>query len=226
MNKQQQLFQIRTRKLGLLMSDARNANRRTVEETAAALGIATEEYQAFEKGQKAPSLPILENFAFYLNVPIDHFWSNTSLSDIPEEEPLKQKERLRKLRNRIIGASIRMHRTQLNFSLHEISAATSIPEEQLAKYELGEEPVPLPELELISKTCDQRIEEFFDKAGPIGEWRAKQTAQNQFLDLPEDLRDFVCRPVNKPYLTLAVRLSQLSVDKLRNVAEGLLEITY
>jgi transcriptional regulator with XRE-family HTH domain len=119
-----------------------------------------------------------------------------------------------------------MHRTQLNFSLHEISAATSIPEEQLAKYELGEESVPVPELELIAKTCDVRIEEFFDKKGPIGEWRTKQIAQNQFLDLPEDLRDFVCKPVNKPYLNLAIRLSQLSVDKLRDVAEGLLEITY
>jgi transcriptional regulator with XRE-family HTH domain len=226
MNKQQQLFQIRTRKLGLLMSDARNAHRRTVEETAAAIGVTIDDLQSFEKGQKAPSLPVLENLAFYLNVPIDHFWSNSSLSEKIEEEPIQQKERLRRLRNRIIGASIRMHRTQLNFSLHEISAATSIPEEQLAKYELGEESVPVPELELIAKTCDVRIEEFFDKKGPIGEWRTKQIAQNQFLDLPEELRDFVCKPVNKPYLNLAVRLSQLSVDKLRDVAEGLLEITY
>jgi transcriptional regulator with XRE-family HTH domain len=226
MNKQQQLFQIRTRKLGLLMSDARNAHRRTIEETAAAIGVTIDDLQSFEKGQKAPSLPVLENLAFYLNVPIDHFWSNSSLSEKIEEEPIQQKERLRRLRNRIIGASIRMHRTQLNFSLHEISAATSIPEEQLAKYELGEESVPVPELELIAKTCDVRIEEFFDKKGPIGEWRTKQIAQNQFLDLPEELRDFVCKPVNKPYLNLAVRLSQLSVDKLRDVAEGLLEITY
>ena len=226
MNKQQQLFQIRTRKLGLLLSDARTTNRRTIEETAAAIGLSVEELQAFEKGQKAPSLPILENIAFYLKVPIDHFWSNAALNEGVEEEPIKQRERLHRLRNRIIGASIRMYRTQLNFSLHEVSAATSIPEERLAKYELGEESVPLPELELIAKTCDVRIEEFFDRQGPIGEWRAKQNAQNQFLDLPDDLRDFVCKPVNKPFLTLAVRLSQLSVDKLRNVAEGLLEITY
>jgi transcriptional regulator with XRE-family HTH domain len=226
MNKQQQLFQIRTRKLGLLMSDARTANRRTIKETATAIGISENELQDYEKGIKAPSLPELENLAFYLNVPLDHFWSNTSISEAPEEDPIQQKERLRRLRNRIIGASIRMHRTQLNFSLHEISAATSIPEELLAKYELGEEPVPLPELELIARTCDLRIEEFFDKKGPIGEWRAKQIAQSQFLDLPEELREFVCRPVNKPYLSLAVRLSQLSVDKLRGVAEGLLEITY
>jgi transcriptional regulator with XRE-family HTH domain len=226
MNKQQQLFQIRTRKLGLLMSDARKLNRRTVEETAMAIGISEDELQAYEKGMKAPSLPELENFAFFLNVPIDHFWSNTSLSEVNDEKIFNQKDRLRRLRNRIIGASIRMHRTQLNFSLHEVSAATSIPEEKLAQYELGEEAVPLPELELIAKTCDLRIEEFFDKKGPIGEWRAKQIAQGQFLDLPEELRDFVCRPVNKPYLSLAIRLSQLSVDKLRSVAEGLLEITY
>ncbi len=226
MNKQQQLFQIRTRKLGLLMSDARNTNRRTAEETAAAIGVTVDEYQAFEKGQKAPSLPVLETLAFYLDVPIDHFWSNTTLSETTQEEPIKQKDRLRRLRNRIIGASIRMHRTQLNFSLHEVSAATSIPEEQLANYELGEEGVPLPELELIAKTCDVRIEDFFDKKGPIGEWRTKQIAQSQFLDLPEELRDFVCKPVNKPYLILAIRLSQLSVDRLRDVAEGLLEITY
>lgn len=226
MNKQQQLFQIRTRKLGLLISDARNSNRRTVEETAASIGISEDDLFAYEKGIKAPSLPVLENLAFFLNVPLDHFWSNTTLGEVVEEEPIKQKERLRHLRDRIIGASIRMHRTQLNFSLAEVSAVTSIPEDQLTKYELGEEPVPMPELELIAKTYDLRIEEFFDKKGPIGEWRAKQIAQNQFLDLPEEIRDFVCKPVNKPYLSLAIRLSQLSVDKLRSVAEGLLEITY
>ena len=72
------------------------------------------ELLAYEKGSSAPSLPVLENLAFFLNVPIDHFWSNTSLSELPEEDTIKQKERLRRLRNRIIGASIRMHRNQLN----------------------------------------------------------------------------------------------------------------
>jgi hypothetical protein len=32
--------------------------------------------------------------------------------------------------------------------------------------------------------------------------------------------------VNLPYIHLAIRLSDLSVEKLRSVAEGLLEITY
>jgi len=36
---------------------------------------------------------------------------------------------------------------------------------------------------------------------------------------------FVLKPINLPYLELAKRLSEMSVDKLRDVAEGLLEIT-
>ena len=226
MNKQQQLFQIRTRKLGLLMFDARMAMRRTVEETAQAVGVKPDELLAFEKGDLAPSLPILEALAFFLDIPIDQFWSNQSMSDKTEEEPLHQKERLRHLRNRIIGASLRMHRTNLNFSLHEVSAATSIPEKQLEKFELGEEGIPVPELELLAKTYDIRTEDFFDQKGAIGKRRAQQTAIRELFNLPPELQEFVCRPVNKPYLELAVRLSELSVEKLRGVAEGLLEITY
>ena len=226
MNKQQQLFQIRARKLGLLMFDARIAKRRTVEETAQAVGIKPDELLAFEKGEVAPSLPILEALAFYLDIPIDQFWSTQSMSDKTAEEPLQQKERLQYLRNRIIGASLRMMRTNLNFSLHEVSAATTIPEERLGKFELGEEAIPVPELELLAKTYDIRIEDFFDQKGTIGKHRAQQIAIRELFNLPPELQEFVCKPVNKPYLELAVRLSELSVEKLRGVAEGLLEITY
>jgi hypothetical protein len=43
--------------------------------------------------------------------------------------------------------------------------------------------------------------------------------------MPVDLQTFVSKPINRPYLELAQRLSEMSVDKLRSVAEGLLEIT-
>jgi hypothetical protein len=48
----------------------------------------------------------------------------------------------------------------------------------------------------------------------------------KFLDLPAPLQDFVCKPVNRPYVELALKLSELSVERLRAIAEGLLEITY
>jgi hypothetical protein len=47
----------------------------------------------------------------------------------------------------------------------------------------------------------------------------------KFLELPDELQVFLTQPVNRPYLELAVRLSEMSRDKLRSVAEGLLDIT-
>jgi len=48
----------------------------------------------------------------------------------------------------------------------------------------------------------------------------------EFNELPAELVDFINKPINRPYLELAKKLSEMSVDKLRNIAESLLEITY
>jgi aminopeptidase-like protein len=53
-----------------------------------------------------------------------------------------------------------------------------------------------------------------------------QKAIHDFLKLPADLRQFVSQPVNIPYLELARKLSTMSKDRLRSVAEGLLDITF
>ena len=45
-------------------------------------------------------------------------------------------------------------------------------------------------------------------------------------ELPEDVREFILRPINRSYLDLAIRLSGLSVERLRGIAEGILDITY
>ena len=45
------------------------------------------------------------------------------------------------------------------------------------------------------------------------------------MELPAELQAFVSQPVNRPYLELAIKLSSMSSDKLRSVAEGLLDIT-
>jgi transcriptional regulator with XRE-family HTH domain len=226
MNKQQQLIQIRTRKLGLLMADARNSRRRTVEETAQAIGIPTDQLQSIEKGEKAPSLPLLESIAFFLDIPLEQFWGSSLLSDKLKDENFSQNQRLRQLRDRIIGASLRVHRSQQNFSIHELSLATSIPEEYLVKYEQGEISVPLPELEILAKTFDVRLEEFYDQKSAIGKWRAQQMLVREFQALSSDLQDFVSKPVNQPYLQLALKLSELPAEKLRGIAENLLEITF
>ncbi len=216
---------IRTRKLGVLIRDARLAARKTVPETAQAIGITAAQLRAYEEGRKAPSLPELEVLAFYLNLSIHHFWSNAALSDdAPRTEPLDL-ERLAGLRHRIIGALLRQKRTLANLSLKGLARETGLPLSRLTAYELGERAIPLPELEVILGLLGVRIESFFDQNGPVGKWMVEQETIDQFMKLTPELRVFVCTPVNRPYLELARNLSQLSTEKLRSVAEGLLDIT-
>jgi len=216
---------IREKKLGLLIRDARMAERRSIKECAEAIGVKPGIFRAYEEGRRAPSLPELEALVFFLKIPIDQFWGNETLSDAPE--PLKYEDinKLITLRHRMIGALIRQERTNANMSIRHLSAETGIPQSRLKAYELGERTISVPELESILTVMGSRIENFFDQSGPVGEWMTTQLSMKKFMDLPKELQDFICQPVNRPYLELAEKLSSMSKDKLRSVAEGLLDIT-
>ena len=226
MNKNQRLITLRTRKLGVLILDARLATRRSVKECAEALGVSPETFTSYENGETAPSLPQLEALAYFLDLPLEHFWGNESLSENMDDDSLHNTSRLAELRNRIIGTRLKMLREEHGLSVEQLAALSSIPVEQLNQHESGLTDVALPELETLAAALETRIESFFDDHGTIGAWRSRQTAVQKFLDLPEQQQQFILQPVNRPYLDLAIRLSELSVDKLRGIAEGLLEITY
>jgi len=218
-------IQLRTRKLGVLLRDARLASRKTPSETARAIGITAPTLKAYEEGRKSPSLPELETLAYYLNLPIQHFWSSEALSDdAARTEPINLTA-LSTLRHRMIGAILRQKRLQASISLKALALETGLPQSRLTDYEMGEKPLPLAELEAILSVLGGRVESFFDQNGPIGKWMNEQQAIAEFLQLPLELRAFVCTPVNRPYLELARNLSMLSTEKLRSVAETLLDIT-
>jgi transcriptional regulator with XRE-family HTH domain len=216
---------IRAKKLGLLIRDARMAERRSVKECAEAIGIKPGIFRAYEEGLRSPSLPELETLVYYLKVPISQFWGRDVKSETPSPIESLDMPRLISLRQRIIGALLRQERTNANISLRHIMTESGIPQARLKAYEMGTRAIPLPELEVILMIIGSRIETFFDQSGPIGEWMTSQHAMQKFLELPADIQDFVCRPVNRPYLELAMKLSSMSREKLRSVAEGLLDIT-
>ncbi len=222
----QQLTRVRTRKLGLLILDARTVRNRPAEMCARATGVSLEEYQRMESGEIAPTLPQLELLAYYLDVPLEYFYGNQVLSAQTVAEPAEPSPQLLKIRQRIIATRIRMARSNLNLSTAELAEKSAIPEERIVRYESGEEPIPLPDLEILSNALQLRNEDLFDQHGLIGSWRAEKQAVEHFLELPQDVRSFIAKPVNLPYLQIAMRLSELSVEKLRAIAEGLLEITY
>jgi len=217
---------IRSKKLGILIKDARTLARRNLKECAEAIGVKSGVFRAYEEGRKAPSLPELEALVYFLDLPIDHFWSKEIKSDAPPPNEGLDLPKLMSVRQRKIGALLRQERMNASISIRNLAHETGISGARIKAYELGERPIPLPELEALVTTLGGRIESFFDRSGPIGQWLMNEEAIQHFLDMPEELRQFVALPVNRPYIELAMKLSNMSRDKLRSVAEDLLDITF
>jgi transcriptional regulator with XRE-family HTH domain len=220
-----QVLTLRAKKLGALIRDARLTSGLSLEECAHAIGVSSASFESYEMGSSSPSLPELEVLAYTLDIPMEHFWEEQAISARNGAKKKLQLDQLVKLRQRMIGALIRQARMSADLSLDELATDTQIPVSALESYELGNSPIPLPHLEMLSSLLNRSIRDFQDRSGPVGRWAAQQRAISDFLTLPDDLQDFVSKPINRPYLELAQRLSEMSVDKLRAVAEGLLEIT-
>jgi transcriptional regulator with XRE-family HTH domain len=217
---------IRSKTLGLLIRDARTHARRSITECAQAIGVKSGQFRAYEDGRHAPSLPELETLVYFLDLPLNHFWSKEIKSDKPMPHEKLDLPRLRAIRQRKIGALLRQERMNSSISIRNVAHTTGISGARIKSYELGERPIPLPELEALVKALGGRIETFFDRSGPVGQWLLNEEAISDFLQLPVELRQFVTMPVNRPYLELAQKLSNMSKDKLRSVAEDILDITF
>ena len=219
-------LETRAQKLGTLIREAREHAGQTVEICARVMKVSPETFAAYESGEKSPSLPSIENLAIYLNIPVDFFLGRAPLPRVQAGPPaLDTLDSLLSLRNRIVSALLRKMRLESGITLDELSRYVEVSPEQLQAYETGQYPIPLPKLEMICLALNVSIRDFLDTSGPVGRWNQQQKAVNAFLELPPEMQQFISQPVNLPYLNLAQRLSEMSVDRLRNVAEGLLEIT-
>lgn len=215
---------IRAKKLGVLVRNARAAGGKTVEECAAAMGVSPAEFQAFEIGEQSPSLPQLELLAYYLNLPLEQFWGRSMLAVQPPKDDVNP-QRLVQLRQRMIAVMLRKARLDAGLSLEDVAQKVGLPVDQMDVLEHGEKPVSMPVLETLSILYNRTVKDFQDRQGPVGTWMARQRAASGLSDMPENLASFISKPINRPYLELALRLSEMDVNKLRAVAEGLLEIT-
>lgn len=215
---------IRAKKLGILMRDAREKSGKSLEECALAMGLSSDELESVEAGERSPTLPELEIFAFHLDVPLEHFWQSEILKP-GDSNRVVDTESIKQTRQRAIGDLIQQSRKGADLSIEDLSERAGISASSLQAYEQGDTPIPLPELEAISQVLNNSIADYEDHQGPVGSWFNDKKNVNEFLDLPQDLKEFVSKPVNRPYLELAVRLSEMRVERLRALAEGLLEIT-
>ncbi len=217
-------IKIRAKKLGVLLRDARVSSGKTLKQCGEAIGVTSKRIASFERGDNSPSLPELETLAFYLEVPLDNFWGDSSVS-LEKSFDRANLDKMVMLRRRIISAKLRMARQEVSLTMKDLAESIGISIGMLRSYERSEKPIPLPELEFMLKELNLSIEDFRDQSGPVGQWVSQERAIEKFLELPPELQEFVSKPINQPYMELAQRLSEMSVDQLRSVAEGLLDIT-
>ena len=216
---------IRAKKLGVLLRDAREAAGKSKKDTGEAIGVSGGTIGSMESGRKSPSLPELELLAHFLKVPIEKFYREHIGSATSSATESLHVEHHLSLRDIKIGKKLAAAREKAELTYKDVREKTGITPYRMSKYEDGEAGVPVPELEQLCTLFDFNIYDFVDPTDPIGKWVIEQRAINNFKKLPTELQDFVSQAVNQPYLEIAQRLSVLSTDQLRAVAEGLLEIT-
>lgn len=212
----------RAKMLGVLLQDARLHAGRTTEECAEVLRMGPEQYRQAEQGEHVVSLPQLEVLAMYLDVPMAHFWGTHTLQE--DEEP--DYGELLAIRHKIIGGLVRHARVDAEQTQEALAEELGVDVERIRAYEAGKEAIPYLHLEKVANFLGVSIGYFVDdERGPLGRHEARKRMEQNLSELPPDVRAFVAQPVNVNYIQTAMRLSEMDADRLRTIAESLLDIT-
>lgn len=220
-----QIIELRNRIVGVLVRDARERARMTVEECAAVLGVSSEQLEAYENGELAISLPEMELLGRFLRFPLHTLRQERAAVASPHLE-LPRAEYYLPLRHRIIGIRLRQARIEAGRSTEDLAALLELSVEQLLAYEFGEQALPLATLEVAARALGVPLDYFVDRESHVGRWHILQAEFERFVELPDPVREFVTRPINLSYLELAMKLAQMPAGALRQIAEALLEITF
>lgn len=217
---------LRRKILGVKIRHARTRAGLNEKEVAEKLGMLTNEIIEIELGQQHVTLPHLEAMALLFSVPVSYFWSDGVIReanlDFPAQEAIA-------IRQRIIGVLLRQARTEAGRSAEELADALGVPVSRVSDYEFGKVAIPLQELELVTAYLKLPMSYFVDEGmapHQNGNYTPTLNEVAEFSQLPQDVREFLSNPANLLYINIAMKLSELSADTLRALAEGLLEVTY
>jgi transcriptional regulator with XRE-family HTH domain len=247
----QERLALRRKIMGALLRNAREQAGKSKKECAEALGCSTAFIGDLEQGKRDISLPQLEILAVLFRTPIEYFWSDgSSVLAVPKPRPAMAIP----LRQRIIGTLLRKARMDAGKTIKECALFLGYSPARISAYEYGQRDIPFFELQSLAEFIGVPITYFLDKdyvsvgesatvspsapaALPVSRPGRDGAAVvpgstvgdkqlQQFLNLPEDIREFVLTPTSVLYLRVAMKLSSLSAETLRGIAEGLLDITF
>lgn len=222
---------LRRKILGVRIRHARTRAGLNQREVGEALGISADSVSDIEFGRRHISLPHLEVLALIFNVPVGYFWSEDAIDEPNLDFPTQEATTLRQ---RIIGTLLRQARTKAGRTQDEAAELLDISSTTLSDYEYGKTEIPLQDLESLSDFLKVSLDYFLDEG--ITPRQPESNGQTQtttpidritdYSQLPPDIREFLSNPANLLYVNIAMKLSELSAETLRAMAEGLLEVTY
>lgn len=215
----QRALSLRTKMLGAMVREARDAAGMSIRDSADFLGISPSTFSSYEHGRKGISLPELEALAFAYQVPLDAFWDSDA-ADF-NRQPSFDPQRGIALRQRLIGAQLRVHRHEAELSIKDLAAAVDFPPSRISSYERGQRSIPLPELEVLAGALGHQVTDYIELEGPIGDWMRERQLFDEFRQLDPELQAFVTDPENLPFVRLASTLSHLPGDELRTISRAL-----
>lgn len=217
-------YRLRAKMLGVLIQDARLSSARTLDDCARLLKVDPAVVASWEFGDDVPSLPQLELLAYYLDVPISHFWGQDILEGEKGRKTDAQTEYMQ-LRNRMVGALLRQAREEREISVAQVAEAAHITPETLEHYEAGLLPVPMHELAVLSTVVQKNMQYFMEGDSFIGLLLQTREEWKQFASLDADIRQFAANPLNLGFIKIAMMFGKMPAEELRQIAAGILEIS-
>jgi transcriptional regulator with XRE-family HTH domain len=218
---------IRNRIIGVLVKRARLEAGTTQRECAELLGCSPSKFSQYEQGNQGLSLPQLEALAHLLNLPPASLWDDSfTPAETEPEEPLPLAQMLL-LRRKILAVEFRQCRLAAGLSQQAIGELLGRSAYMVSQYERAQRDIPMAELEVAANQCGRSLAEYLDdQTIPLAQPVQDRLTLSRLNELPDDVRDFVLKPTNTLYLRIAMLLSALKADNLRQIAELILDITY
>ena len=218
---------IRDKITGVLLRMARLRAQKSIDQCAAALSCDPAFLVRAEEGREGLTLPQLESLAHILDVPLNCLLGEQAIPDTPPlPEPVYLEQRM-SLRRKIIGVLLRQARQEGGHTLEEIAAELGCEPDELARIELGQDAIALAKLQALTSTLGLSIDEFIsEQSAPQPAPETETSPPADLAHLSPELRAFVQQPMNAAYIQIALNLSEMPAETLRQFASGLLEITY
>lgn len=218
---------IRNKIIGILIKRARLKAGKSQRECAQLLGCSPAIYSQYERGQRGLSLPQLEMLAFLYDVPVASLLDDSQPPPADPRQEALPLEQIMLLRRKMVAVQLRQCRREAGLSQRQMAALLGRSASIVSEYERGQRDIPLAELELAAQQCGKSWADFLDEQGmPLSQAQQEQQALARLNELPPEVRDFVLKPTNALYLRVAMLLSALKADSLRQIAETILDITY